>query len=282
MKTRYKFSSAALFIGSLVAAPSASAAIYSFADFTAAANGPQTETSTNFQDAWTTAAGNNINGEDSLYLTATVSWTSNADIGTFAVRLACLDDGVKGRYGFQPQGSSFQMTDYKQTPLDPDGSGPATDRPTIPAFDTVVNTSVTLVLKVDQMLSRATPGGDWWFADEGKQSDAGVFMWINPNLAADEAFTPIAMWRSGGDVGYQSLAFMTDTAGTALTFSNIKLYTGTDTPFNAVPKPALTAITGPPIAPTPTPTPTPEPEPESVLSPILGLGGITVISPAKK
>jgi len=268
MKKIHKFSYAILLIGSLAATPSASASIINIPGFTAAANGTQTDSFFDFPST--------ISGEDSVYLTATVSWTTS-DIGTFTTRFALDAGGRRGRGGFQTLNdralAGFHTTDYIQTPIDPDGAGNATNRPGLTNFDTSSHSSITLVMKVDQ--TQTSPGGDWWFADAGKQSQAGLFMWVDPNLTADEAsqFTPLAMWRDGNS-SYKSVFFRTDTRTAVLTFSNINVYTGADTPFN---KPFKTiqndSTTLNKVQQRSTP-PNTVPEPSS--APLIGIGGLTL------
>ncbi len=250
MKTRNKFSCAALLIGSVFDASSASAAVYSLADFTRTAGGASTTVTNDFVDAptegWTGSPVNSTGSADTtpIYLTTTVSWIANANIGTFSVQFNQNDDGGAGRFGMGTDGAGFALLTGNGSG-DPDGAGPATAKPTILTVDKTATTSVTLVMRVDHSLAGTSPGGDYWFGDAGLQSAALGFMYIDPNLGATEAsqFTPWAAWRSG-NAGYQGVSFKSDTAAVDLNFSNIAVYTEGDTPFGAVPEPSSTALLG--------------------------------------
>jgi hypothetical protein len=236
----------------VIAASSAQAAIYTLPGFTRTAGGAATTVTNDFQpdEGWTGSPVNNTGTADTtpIYLTTTVSWTSTAsNIGTFNVRFNLNDDGGAPRWGMGKStntvGSGFDYITLNSV-TDPDGAGPATARPTIQPVDTSVVTSVTLVMKVDHSKAGTSPGGDWWFADEGLQSGAMGFMWISPNLAATEAsqFTPWAAWRSG-NTGYSGVSFITDTDAVDLVFSDIAIYTEGDTPF-VIPEPSAALLGG--------------------------------------
>jgi hypothetical protein len=245
MKISCKFSHAALTVGSCalatgIVAGSAQAAIYTLAGFTRTAGGAATTVTNDFvpDEGWTGSPVNSTGTADTtpIYLTTTVSWTATAsNIGTFNVRFNLNDDGGAARWGMgkstNTAGSGFDYITLNGL-TDPDGAGPATARPTIQPVDTSVVTTVTLVMKVDHSLAGTSPGGDYWFADEGLQSGAMGFMWINPNLGSTEAsqFTPWAAWRSG-NTGYQGVSFISDTDAVDLVFSNIAVYTEGDSPF---------------------------------------------------
>ena len=222
----------------LVTALPCKAEIYTFADFTRAAGGAAITTTHDFvpNEGWSGTPPNTTAGENSLYLKATVSWTATTgNIGTFNIRFNQNDDAGAARLGMgkstNTAGSGFDFI-TSNTIIDPDGAGPATARPTIVPFNANTINSVTLVMKIDHTKAGTSPGGDWWFGTEGLQSSAVGFMWINPNLTAPEAsqFTPWAAWRSG-NASYSGVSFITDTDAVNLTFSNIAIYTGNDTPF---------------------------------------------------
>jgi alpha-galactosidase len=223
---------------------SSQAGIFTFADFTRPAAGASTTVTADFvpNEGWSGTPPNTTAGENSLYLKATVSWTATAtpgtNIGTFNVRFNQNDDASAPRLGMGKTGNlsggqnaGFEFITSNVT-TDPDGAGPATARPAIVPFDPSVVTSVTLVMKIDHTKAGTSPGGDWWFATEGLQSAAVGCMWINPDLNAPEEsqFTPWAAWRSG-NASYSGVSFITDTDAVDLTFSNIAIYTGDDTPF---------------------------------------------------
>jgi alpha-galactosidase len=221
-------------IALLAAALPSQAGIHTFSDFTRPANAASLTETFDFvpNEGWSGTPANAISGEASVYLKVTVSWAAASNIGTFSARFNVNDDAGAPRWSIGSDGSGFGFLTGNGT-TDPDGAGPATAKPTVVAFDKTANTSVTLVLKVNQL--KASPGGDWWFGDAvtpGAQDGAGGFMWINPNLAAAESSqpTPWAAWRSSNN-SYQGVSFTTDTAGVDLNFSNIAIYTGDDTPF---------------------------------------------------
>jgi len=253
MKITNKFSFAALLIGSVVAASSASAAIYTLAGFTRTAGGAATTVTNDFVPAegWTGSPVNSTGAADTtpIYLTTTVSWTATAsNIGTFNVRFNQNDDAGAPRLGMGKAGGTGTGFEFLTGNVitDPDGAGPATARPAITGVDTSTITTVTLVMKVDHSLAPTIVGqGDWWYAGAGLQSAAVGFMWINPNLAATEAsqFTPWAAWRSG-NTGYQGVSFISDTDAVDLVFSNIAVYTEGDTPFAPVPEPSTALLGG--------------------------------------
>jgi MYXO-CTERM domain-containing protein len=232
---------------SALAASASTAAIYTLPGFTRPAAGAAITTTFDFvtNDGWSGTPPNALTGEDSLYLTTTVSWTATANIGTFQTRFNFFDDAGAPRWGMGTEGTGFSfLTGNAAT--DGDGAGPATVKPTIAAVDKTAVTTVTLVMKVDQ--PQASPGGDWWYGNTvtpGAQDNAGGFVWINPNLAALESSqpTPWAAWRSG-QTSYQGVSFISDTVNSDLVFSNIALYTGTDTPFGAIPEPSAALLGG--------------------------------------
>ncbi len=232
----------------VIAAGSAQAAIYSLPGFTRTAAGAATTTTIDFvpSEGWIGTPPNAISGEDSLYLTMTVSWTATANIGTFSARFNFSDDAGAARWSMGTEGAGFSFLTGNAAG-DGDGGGPATVKPTIVAVDKTAVTTVTLVMKVDQLQAAITPGGDYWYGNTvtpGAQDNAAGFVWINPNLAAAEAgqSTPWAAWRSG-NTSYQGVSFISDTADSDLTFSNIAIYTGTDTPF-AIPEPSAALLGG--------------------------------------
>jgi hypothetical protein len=240
----------AILAGAALAPNVAPAAVYTFADFTRPAGAAALTESFDFvpDEGWSGTPPNAITGEESVYMTLTVSWTAGANIGTFQARLNRNDDGGAARWGIGRTGTGtagFEFITANST-TDQDGSGPATARPAIQPIDTTDITSVTLVLKVDQLQAAITPlfypdqpGAiyDRWYGDIADQTQAAGFMWINPNLAATEASQPTvwAAWRSSNN-SYSGVSFITDTADVDLNFSNIAIYTGTDTPF--VPEPS--------------------------------------------
>jgi len=239
MNTKYKSSCAALLIGSVFAASSASAEVYTLADFTRTASGASTTTNVDFDPngGWSGTPSNTTSGV--VYLTTTVSWAATAsNFGTFSVQFNQNDAGGAGRFGMGTEGSGFALLTGNSS-SDPDGAGPATVKPTILAVDKNTTMSVTLVMRVDHGLAGTTPGGDYWFADAGLQSSALGFMYIDPNLGATEAsqFTPWAAWRSG-NASYSGVGFRSDTDAVDLNFSNIAVYTDGDTPFSAVSEPS--------------------------------------------
>jgi alpha-galactosidase len=212
------------------------AAIYTLPDVVRSANGGTVDEHFDFvtNDGWSGTPPNAISGEDSVYLKFTVSWSASADIGFFEVQPNAFDDGSAGRWAARTAGSGFDFLTLNAN-SDPDNTGPATAQPSVDAYDTSANTSATFVLKVDQITANTSPGGDWWYGDVGFQDDAAGFLYINPNLGAPESgqSTKWAAWRSG-NASYQGISFQTTTsASTALTFTNITLYTGDDTPFSA-------------------------------------------------
>lgn len=225
-------------------AGTADAAIYTFADFTRPANAASLVQSFDFQPAegWTNSPPNAISGEASLYLRFTVSWLPASNIGTFQVRFNRADDGSQARWGAGTDGSGFAFITSNGV-LDPDGAGPATAKPTVDAVDKTLNTSVTFVLKVNQIQALTNPGGDWWYGTIGQQSAAAGFLYINPNLNAseDSQSTKWAAWRSSQD-SYSGVSFISDTAGVDLNFSDIAIYTGDDTPFNPIVIPSPAAL----------------------------------------
>lgn len=238
----------ALTTTTLLAAGSANAAIYTYADFTRTAGGASTTVTADFQpdEGWTGSPVNSTGAADTtpIYLTTTVSWAPTAsNIGTFNIRFNQNDDAGAARLGMGKTGGAgtgFEFITANATG-DPDGAGPATARPTIVGVDTSAVTSVTLVMKVDHSKAGTNPGGDWWFADAGLQDASVGYMYINPNLGASEEsqFTPWAMWRSG-NAGYQGVSFISDTDAVDLVFSDIAIYTEGDTPF--VPEPSSLAL----------------------------------------
>jgi alpha-galactosidase len=212
------------------------AGIYTFSDFTRPANAASLTETFDFvpNEGWSGTPPNAISGEPSVYLKVTVSWAAAANIGTFQARFNRNDDAGAARWGMGTDGSGFGFMTANATG-DPDGAGPATAKPAVVSYDKTANTSVTLVLKVNQVKALTSPGGDWWFGDTvtaNAQDGACGFMWINPNLAAPEASqpTPWAAWRSSND-SYSGVSFISDTAEVDLVFSNIAIYTGDDTPF---------------------------------------------------
>ena len=246
-----------LAIAAVIATSSAHAAVYTLPGFTRTAGGAATTVSFDFvtNDGWSGTPPNAITGEDSVYLTMTVSWAAATNIGTFQGRFNAGDDGGAGRWGIGKNSSGtsgFEFITGNNTG-DRDGSGPATARPTITAIDTNSITSVTLVLKVNQLQAAITPLDypdqptpvlyDRWYGNTADQTQAAGFMWINPNLAASEASQPTVWgaWRSG-NTSYQGVSFITDTADADLTFSNIAIYTGADTPF--IPEPSTALLGG--------------------------------------
>jgi alpha-galactosidase len=243
---------AAIFASTLAA----HADIHTFADFTRPANAAALTESFDFvpNEGWSGTPPNAISGQESVYLKVTVSWAPATNIGTFQARFNNGDDGGAPRFGIGKNSTGTSGFEFitSNTNSDPDGSGPATARPTITAINTNTTTSVTLVLKVNQIKAATTPGGDWWFATPGAQDGACGFMWINPNLAATEASQPTvwAAWRSS-NTSYQGVSFITDTADAALTFSNIAIYTGDDTPFassNGIVDPATSTVSASPTS----------------------------------
>ncbi|QTN32333.1 Ig-like domain-containing protein [Akkermansiaceae bacterium] len=254
MKSKTRFLPA-LLLAFAAMVSSASAGIFPFADFTRAAGGASTTATHDFSpnEGWGGTPPNTTSG--TVYLKATVSWTATAsNIGTFNVRFNQSDDAGAPRLGMGKTGGAgtgFEFITANIT-TDPDGTGPATARPAITPVNASTKTSVTLVMKVDHSKANTSPGGDYWFADQGKQSGALGFLWIDPNLAASEAsqFTPWAAWRSG-NASYSGVSFITDTDAVDLNFSNIVLYTGGDTPFSATPAvadPATSTVSATPAA----------------------------------
>lgn len=240
-----------------LATSTANAAIYTFPDFTRPAGGAGLTQTFDFvpNEGWSGTPPNAISGEESLYLTMTVSWLAASDIGTFQARFNVNDDAGAPRWGIGKSAggtSGFEFITGNSI-SDVDGTGPGTARPAIAPIDTTAITSVTLVLKVDQLQAAITPPAtvpassfDRWYGDivtPGAQDFAAGFMWINPNLAAAEESQPTVWgaWRSG-QTSYQGVSFITDTTDAALNFSNIALYTGTDTPFAAIPEPGSMAL----------------------------------------
>jgi hypothetical protein len=153
---------------------------------------------------------------------------------------------IAARWGMGTEGSGFSFLTLNAA-TDGDGVGPATVKPTIVAVDKTAVTTVTLVMKVDQLQAAINPGGDWWYGDSvtpGAQDSAAGFVWVNPNLAATEASqpTPWAAWRSG-NTSYQGVSFISDTADSDLVFSDIAIYTGTNTPF-VIPEPSAALLGG--------------------------------------
>jgi len=227
-----------LLLALAVMVSSACAGVYTFGDFTRTAGGASTTATHDFSpnEGWSGTPPNTTSG--TVYLKATVSWTATAsNIGTFNVRFNRSDDGGAGRLGMGKTGAAGTGFEFitANTTTDPDGAWPATARPAITPVNTSTKTSVTLVMKVDHSKAGTNPGGDWWFADEGLQTSAVGFMWIDPNLAASEAsqFTPWAAWRSSNDL-YSGVSFISDTDAVDLHFSDIVLYTGGDTPFSTI------------------------------------------------
>ena len=225
----------------------ADAAIYTFNDFTRTANGPNTDLAYDFvpNEGWSGSPPNAISGEDSLYLAFTVSWEAASNIGVFDVQFNRNDNGGAGRWSVRTKGAGFAFFTGNAN-SDPDGAGPATAEPTVDAVDTTAVTSVTLVLKVDQIQAGISPGGDYWYANPAQQDNAAGFLYIDPDLSASEAgqTTKWAAWRSS-NTSYQGVSFTTDTAGVDLVFTDIALYTGDDTPFGqtpVVPEPASLAM----------------------------------------
>ena len=217
----------------LVAALPCQAEIYTLSDFTrtpgeASANDHHFDFVTN--DGWSGTPPNEILNESSVYLKFTVSWAPTANIGTFFARFNINDDGGGARISAGTDGSGFALINGNAVG-DGDGAGPATVRPTVDAVDKTAVTSATFVIKVDQ--TRPTPGGDWWFGNTAQQTGAGHFVYINPDLGANEGLqtTKWAAWRSGQN-GYEGVTFQTDTADVDLNFTGIALYTGDDTPFS--------------------------------------------------
>ena len=210
-------SQAAIFTLPDITRPAAEASISSHFDFVS-------------NDGWSGSPPNEILNETSVYLKFTVSWAPAANIGTFLVRLNVNDDGSGARIGAGTDGSGFSLINGNSN-TDPDGAGPATAKPAVDAVNKTEVTSVTFVIKVDQ--TKPTPGGDWWFGNTAQQGGAGHFVYINPNLAQNEALqsTKWAAWRSGQN-GYEGVSFISDTADVDLNFTNITLYTGDDTPFS--------------------------------------------------
>lgn len=252
MKSNGKFLSASIMALALGAASSARAAIYALADLTRPAAGASINTPFDFTAAnWSgtpalsgTLTPTAISGETSIYLTATVSWTANVNIGTFGANFYVNAGGTGDRPGVGTVGTGFgTIGGQTYAVTDPDGAGPATAAPTVAAVDKTVMTTVTLVIKIDQ--TKATPGGDYWFTNTALQSGAGVFMWINPSLGNMESSQPtnIAYWRSG-QATYRGVEITTDTANVDLNFSNIRVYTGVDTPFSLVPEPSTALLGG--------------------------------------
>lgn len=253
MKPTGKLLTASFMAIALAGVPSASAAIYTLPGFTRTAAGASTTTTFDFvtNDGWSGTPPNTLtaapaNGGPIIYVTTTVSWAASSNIGTFQTRLNVNDDASAPRWGIGTDGSGFGFLTGNGT-TDPDGAGPATAKPTVVAVNTTTSTSVTLVLKID--LSSPDPypllgANDYWYADSGRQSEAGGFMWINPNLGSTEAsqFTPWAAWRSG-NTSYSGVSFVSDTADADLIFSNIAIYTAGDTPFSVIPEPS-TALLG--------------------------------------
>lgn len=223
----------------------AHAEIHTFNNFTRPANAAALTETFDFvpNEGWSGTPPNAISGQESVYLKVTVSWTPVTNIGTFQARFNAIDNGEAGRFaiGKSSAGTSgFEFITANAT-SDRDGSGPATARPAITAINTNTTTSVTLVLKVNQLQAAIRPPDypdqpvidyDRWYGNIAQQSQAAGFMWINPNLSATEASqsTVWAAWRSG-NTSYAGVSFITDTADADLHFSNIALYTGDDTPF---------------------------------------------------
>jgi hypothetical protein len=175
------------------------AGVHTFSDFTRPANAASLTETFDFSpnEGWSGTPANAITNESSVYLKVTVSWPAASSIGTFQARFNQSDDAGQARWGIGTDGTGFGFITGNGT-SDPDGAGPATAKPTVVAYDKTANTSVTLVLKVNQ--PKASPGGDYWFGDTvtpGAQDGAGGFMWINPNLAASETsqLTPWAASR---------------------------------------------------------------------------------------
>lgn len=203
--------------------------------------------------SWTNTPPNAISGQDSLYLTATVSWTSSAGIGTFGLSFNVNDAGGAPRWGVGTVGSGFGIVGGNPYGVaDPDGAGPATASPVVTAVDKTTTTTVTLVFKVDQVQAgidpdptNGTAANDYWYANLAAQDLAAAFMWIDPNLAATEASqpTPIAQWRSG-NTSYQGVKIATSANPVDLNFTNISVYTGDDTPFSLVPEPSAALLGG--------------------------------------
>lgn len=261
MKNPRKYTSAALLVGSLFAASAASAAIYTLPDQTFLADNaggayPGTSVAFDFgNEAWSGTLPNRIENESSLYLTTTVSWNAftnadptvpTTDIGVFRMVFTAGDDGGGGqRLGFTTVANNGTNTGgigingNSYTAADPDGDGPATAGPGITAINKSTTTSMTLVLKVDQVKGATSPGGDWWFTDTTQQTGAAHFLWIDPDFGATEASqpTPLAAWRSS-NTSYGSLLFQYNTNQSDMTFSNIAIYTGDDSPFAPIPEPS--------------------------------------------
>ncbi|BCX49073.1 Ig-like domain-containing protein [Haloferula helveola] len=243
MRSRYPLSLALL---GLAAALPAQAEIYTLPDIVRPSGEGVVDIHYNFNpnSGWSGTPPNAISDEESVYLRFTVSWTAAANIGSFQVGYNAGDNGSAGRWDVRTEGSGFSFYTANAS-SDLDGpNGPGTAKPGIDAVDTNTITSATFVLKADQVQAGISPADypdqnnslkDRWYADfttPGAQDEACGFLYINPNLGAPESgqTTKWAAWRSG-NASYQSVSFRTDTADTDLTFSNIAIYTGDDTPF---------------------------------------------------
>jgi hypothetical protein len=230
-----------MLLGSAVAATTTSAAVLALADVTRTAGGNVYER----QDLPGTIS------NEVVYLVGTVTWLANASGGNVTVAWnidLTTDTNNRNRIGFGSNGSDAIQFKTSNSSGDGDGAGPATAQPAISqTVDTNVGavTSYTFVMKTIQ--TKGSPGGDWWFGDTvtpGAQDGAGHFLWIDPNLTASEASqpTPQAGWRSGNN-GYKSVSFATNGNTGTIEFTNFAIYTGGDTPFDAIPEPS-TALLG--------------------------------------
>lgn len=257
MKTIRKFSCAVVLFGSVFAAASASAAVYTTPDIIRAANGGSVSTALDFTSAnWSgspafaASPATAISGETSLYLTATVSWEAVSSIANLGVQFYVNAGGGAPRAGVGFVSNQIRaIGGQNYGAADPDGAGPATAGPgSGPAVNPSTTTTVNLVMRIDQpKLNAIAPISDPWYTNVLEQDNASIFMWINPDFSQSDELqdTPIAFWRSGQSP-FRGVSVFTGNTASQITFSNIAVYTAGDTPFSTassvIPEPSTALL----------------------------------------
>lgn len=232
MKKKPKYTSAALLLGSIFAASTASAAVINLLDHTAVAG-----TGDFIQSLGTT-----ISNDPALYMVGTITWQANATNAEATANFHLAGNQERGGFGSRAGATDVMLDGGIETV----GTGRPNGLFTVSTTPGVV-TSYTFVLKIDQT-NNTNPGTNQnWLT-----GNPNMWLWIDPDLGASEgsqAADITGWWSSQTNFTQVFYNHGTNTPNGDVVFSDFSVHYDGDTPFGAstgtiIPEPSTALLAG--------------------------------------